>query len=113
MDRNGSSIRPLRQRTQRWRIAVRASAHADDRDQLNPFRPISPPRAAITPAAAAARRLLAQLKAQEEAISAATRKLRETQDTLNQLNKQIDEMNASIAKLERQRARRSVTCRAA
>jgi septal ring factor EnvC (AmiA/AmiB activator) len=48
--------------------------------------------------------LLAQLKAQEEAISAAARKLRETQDSLNQLNKQIDEMNASIAKLERQRA---------
>ncbi|MBX4364988.1 hypothetical protein K4H01_21495, partial [Mycobacterium tuberculosis] len=48
--------------------------------------------------------LLAQLKAQEEAIAAAARKLRETQDSLNQLNKQIDEMNAALAKLERQRA---------
>jgi septal ring factor EnvC (AmiA/AmiB activator) len=70
----------------------------------NPFRPISPQSSGRYATAAAARRLLAQLKAQEEAISAATRKLRETQDTLNQLNKQIDEMNASIAKLERQRA---------
>ncbi|TGC20423.1 murein hydrolase activator EnvC, partial [Salmonella enterica subsp. enterica serovar Enteritidis] len=48
--------------------------------------------------------LLAQLKAQEEAISAAARKLRETQSTLDQLNAQIDEMNASIAKLEQQKA---------
>ncbi len=44
------------------------------------------------------------MKKQEEAISEATRKLRETQNTLNQLNKQIDEMNASIAKLEQQKA---------
>ncbi len=61
--------------------------------------------------------LLAQLKAQEEAIAAAARKLRETRDSLNQLNKQI-EMNAALAKLERQRVsgaepRRAARCRSA
>ena len=67
-----------------------SSAHADDRDQLKSIQ-----------ADIAARQ---RLKAQEEAIAAAARKLRETQDSLNQLNKQIDEMNAALAKLERQRA---------
>ena len=47
--------------------------------------------------------LLAQLKAQEEAIAAAAANCAKP-DSLNQLNKQIDEMNAALAKLERQRA---------
>jgi Membrane-bound metallopeptidase len=82
-----------------------ASAHADDRDQLKSIQAdIAAKQRAIQQQQQQRSSLLAQLKAQEEAISAAARKLRETQDTLNQLNKQIDEMNASIAKLERQRA---------
>ncbi len=48
--------------------------------------------------------LLAQLKAQEEAIAAAARTLRATQDSLTQINRQVDAMNASIAKLEKQKA---------
>lgn len=82
-----------------------ASAHADDRDQLKSIQAdIAAKQRAIQQQQQQRASLLAQLKAQEEAISAAARKLRETQDTLNQLNKQIDDMNASIAKLERQRA---------
>ena len=82
-----------------------ASAHADDRDQLKSIQAdIAAKQRAIKQQQQQRASLLAQLKAQEEAISAAARKLRETQDTLNQLNKQIDDMNASIAKLERQRA---------
>ncbi|PVF77484.1 murein hydrolase activator EnvC [Klebsiella aerogenes] len=82
-----------------------ASAHADDRDQLKSIQAdIAAKQRAIQQQQQQRSSLLAQLKAQEEAISAAARKLRETQDTLNQLNKQIDDMNASIAKLERQRA---------
>lgn len=48
--------------------------------------------------------LLAQLKAQEQAIAVAARQLRETQNSLAQLNAQIAEMNAALAKLEKQRA---------
>lgn len=81
-----------------------SSAHADDRDQLKSIQPTSPPQRAIKQQQQQRASLLAQLKAQEEAIAAAARKLRETQDSLNQLNKQIDEMNAALAKLERQRA---------
>jgi septal ring factor EnvC (AmiA/AmiB activator) len=82
-----------------------APAQADDRDQLKSIQAdIAAKQRAIKQQQQQRASLLAQLKAQEEAISAAARKLRETQDTLNQLNKQIDEMNASIAKLERQRA---------
>lgn len=66
--------------------------------------PTSPPQRAIKQQQQQRASLLAQLKAQEEAIAAAARKLRETRDSLNQLNKQIDEMNAALAKLERQRA---------
>lgn len=81
-----------------------ASAHADDRDQLKSIQAdIAAKERAVRQQQQQRATLLAQLKKQEEAISAAARKLRETQNTLAQLNKQIDEMNASIAKLERQR----------
>ncbi|WP_072571051.1 murein hydrolase activator EnvC [Enterobacter sp. SA187] len=81
------------------------SAHADDRDQLKSIQAdIAAKERAVRKQQQQRSTLLAQLKAQEEAISAATRALRETQNTLGQLNKQIDEMNASIARLERQRA---------
>jgi septal ring factor EnvC (AmiA/AmiB activator) len=70
-----------------------ASAHADDRAiSLNLFRPISPPKSVRYASSNSSAPPARQLKQQEEAISA--RKLRETQNTLAQLNKQIDEMNA-------------------
>ncbi|HBS7358622.1 TPA: murein hydrolase activator EnvC [Klebsiella pneumoniae] len=82
-----------------------SSVHADDRDQLKSIQAdIAARQRAIKQQQQQRASLLAQLKAQEEAIAAAARKLRETQDSLNQLNKQIDEMNAALAKLERQRA---------
>ena len=82
-----------------------ASAHADDRDQLKSIQAdIAAKERAVRQQQQQRATLLAQLKKQEEAIAAAARKLRETQDSLNQLNKQIDEMNAALAKLERQRA---------
>ncbi len=82
-----------------------SSADADDRDQLKSIQAdIAARQRAIKQQQQQRASLLAQLKAQEEAIAAAARKLRETQDSLNQLNKQIDEMNAALAKLERQRA---------
>ena len=81
------------------------SAHADERDQLKSIQAdIAAKERAVRQKQQQRSSLLAQLKKQEEAISEATRKLRETQNTLNQLNKQIDEMNASIAKLEQQKA---------
>lgn len=84
------------------------SAHADDRDQLKSIQAdIAAKERAVRQKQQQRASLLAQLKKQEEAISEATRKLRETQNTLNQLNKQIDEMNASIAKLEQQKAARN------
>lgn len=80
-------------------------AHADDRDQLKSLQAdIASKEQAVRKQQQQRSGLLAQLKAQEEAISAAARALRDTQNTLAQLNKQIDAMNASIAKLERQRA---------
>ena len=94
-----------------------SSAHADDRDQLKSIQAdIAARQRAIKQQQQQRASLLAQLKAQEEAIAAAARKLRETQDSLNQLNKQIDEMNAALAKLERQRVsgaepRRAARCR--
>ncbi|VTP62082.1 Septal ring factor [Leclercia adecarboxylata] len=82
-----------------------ASAQADERDQLKTIQAdIAAKERAVRQQQQQRSSLLAQLKKQEEAISAAARQLRETQNTLAQLNKQIDEMNASIAKLERQRA---------
>lgn len=81
------------------------SAHADDRDQLKSIQAdIAAKERDVRQQQQQRASLLAQLKAQEEAISAAARKLRETQNTLDQLNAQIDEMNASIAKLEQQKA---------
>ena len=78
------------------------SAHADERDQLKSIQAdIAAKERAVRQKQQQRASLLAQLKKQEEAISEATRKLRETQNTLNQ---QIDEMNASIAKLEQQKA---------
>ncbi|WP_337039030.1 MULTISPECIES: murein hydrolase activator EnvC [Pseudescherichia] len=80
-------------------------AHADDRDQLKSIQAdIASKERAVRQQQQQRATLLAQLKVQEEAISAAARKLRETQSTLNELNKQIDAMNASIAKLEQQKA---------
>jgi len=80
-------------------------AHADDRDQLKSIQAdIASKERAVRQQQQQRATLLAQLKAQEEAISAAARKLRETQSTLNELNKQIDAMNASIARLEQQKA---------
>ena len=80
-------------------------AHADDRDQLKSIQAdIAAKERAVRQQQQQRAGLLAQLKAQEEAISAAARQLHETENTLAELNKQIDEMNASIAKLERQRA---------
>lgn len=55
-----------------------SSAHADDRDQLKSIQPTSPPQRAIKQQQQQRASLLAQLKAQEEAIAAAARKLRET-----------------------------------
>ena len=105
MDRSGSSIRPLRQRAQRWRIAVRVICACRRSRSAKVHRAdIAAGQRAIKQQQQQRASLLAQLKAQEEAIAAAARKLRETQDSLNQLNKQIDEMNAALAKLERQRA---------
>ncbi|WP_044182821.1 murein hydrolase activator EnvC [Phytobacter massiliensis] len=80
-------------------------AHADDRDQLKSIQAdIAAKERAVRQQQKQRSALLAQLKAQEVAISAAARKLRETQNTLAQLNSQIDVMNASIAKLEKQKA---------
>lgn len=96
---------------------MRLSAHADERDQLKSIQAdIAAKERAVRQKQQQRASLLAQLKKQEEAISEATRKLRETQNTLNQLNKQIDEMNASIAKLEQQKPpgaqpRRTTGCR--
>ena len=104
MDRSGSSIRPYASALSAGVLLRASSAHADDRDQLKSIQPTSPPQRAIKQQQQQRASLLAQLKAQEEAIAAAARKLRETRDSLNQLNKQIDEMNAALAKLERQRA---------
>lgn len=85
------------------------SAHADDRDQLKSIQAdIAAKERDVRQQQQQRASLLAQLKAREEAISAAARKLRETQSTLDQLNAQIDEMNASIAKLEQQKPARSV-----
>ncbi|MCS2170966.1 murein hydrolase activator EnvC [Scandinavium sp. TWS1a] len=80
-------------------------AHADDRDQLKSIQAdIASKEKAVRQQQQQRSALLAQLKTQEEAISAAARKLRETQNTLVDLNKQVDAMNASIAKLEKQKA---------
>jgi len=82
-----------------------SSAHADDRSQLQSIQAdIAAKERAVRQQQQQRTSLLAQLKAQEQAIAAAARQLRETQNTLAQLNKQIAEMNASIAKLEAQRA---------
>lgn len=81
------------------------SAHADDRDQLKSIQAdIAAKERDVRQQQQQRASLPAQLKAREEAISAAARKLRETQSTTDQLNAQIDEMNASIAKLEQQKA---------
>jgi septal ring factor EnvC (AmiA/AmiB activator) len=82
-----------------------SAAHADDRDQLKSIQAdIASKEKAVRQQQQQRSALLAQLKIQEEAISAAARKLRETQNTLADLNKQVDAMNASIAKLEKQKA---------
>lgn len=81
------------------------SAHADDRDQLKSLQDdIAAKERAVRQQQQQRAKLLAQLKSQEQVIAAASRKLRETQNTLAELNRQIAEMNASIAKLEKQKA---------
>ena len=81
-----------------------APAHADDRSQLQSIQAdIAAKERAVRQQQQQRSTLLAQLKAQEQAISVAARQLRETQNSLAQLNAQIAEMNASIAKLEKQR----------
>ncbi|HGF0769009.1 TPA: murein hydrolase activator EnvC [Kluyvera georgiana] len=80
-------------------------AHADDRSQLQSIQAdIAAKERAVHQQQQQRATLLAQLKAQEQAIAAAARQLRETQNSLAQLNAQIAEMNANIAKLEKQRA---------
>ena len=80
-------------------------AHADDRSQLQSIQAdIAAKERAVRQQQQQRTTLLAQLKAQEQAIAAAARQLRETQNSLAQLNAQIAEMNANIAKLEKQRA---------
>ena len=74
------------------------SAHADDRDQLKSIQAdIAAKERAVRQQQQQRSSLLAQLKTQEEAISAAARKLRETQNTLAQLNKQIETEPATDA----------------
>ena len=81
------------------------AAHADDRDQLKSIQAdIVSKEKAVRQQQQQRSALLAQLKTQEEAIAAAARKLRDTQNTLADLNKQVDAMNASIARLEKQKA---------
>jgi len=80
-------------------------ARADDRDQLKSIQAdIAAKERAVRQQQQQRASLLAQLKAQEQAIAAAARTLRETQDSLAQINKQVDAMNASLAKLEKQKA---------
>ncbi len=84
------------------------SAHADDRDQLKSIQADIAAKERDVRQQQQQRASLRTTESPEEAISAAARKLRETQSTLDQLNAQIDEMNASIAKLEQQKASQSV-----
>ena len=50
-------------------------------------------------------KLLDQLQSQEKVIAQASRQLRETRNSLNVLNNDIEQLNASIAKLEKQQTR--------
>ena len=81
------------------------SSHADDQQQLQSIQQdIAAKERAVRQQQQQRSVLLAQLKAQEEAISAASRKLRETQNTLADLNNQIATLNNSLAKLQKQQA---------
>jgi septal ring factor EnvC (AmiA/AmiB activator) len=81
------------------------SSHADDKQQLQSIQQdIAAKERAVRQQQQQRSVLLAQLKAQEEAISAASRKLRETQNTLTDLNNQIATLNNSLAKLQKQQA---------
>lgn len=81
------------------------SSHADDKQQLQSIQQdIAAKERAVRQQQQQRSVLLAQLKAQEEAISAASRKLRETQNTLADLNNQIATLNNSLAKLQKQQA---------
>ncbi len=85
------------------------SAHADERDQLKSIQAdIAAKERAVRQQQQQRSTLLAQLKAQEQAIAVAARQLRETQNSLAQLNAQITEMNAALAKLENSGLRKSV-----
>jgi septal ring factor EnvC (AmiA/AmiB activator) len=81
------------------------SSHADDKQQLQSIQQdIAAKERAVRQQQQQRSVLLAQLKVQEEAISAASRKLRETQNTLADLNNQIATLNNSLAKLQKQQA---------
>lgn len=81
------------------------SSHADDKQQLQSIQQdIAAKERAVRQQQQQRSVLLAQLKTQEEAISAASRKLRETQNTLADLNNQIATLNNSLAKLQKQQA---------
>jgi septal ring factor EnvC (AmiA/AmiB activator) len=81
------------------------SSHADDKQQLQSIQQdIAAKERAVRQQQQQRSVLLTQLKAQEEAISAASRKLRETQNTLADLNNQIATLNNSLAKLQKQQA---------
>ncbi|MBU4682692.1 murein hydrolase activator EnvC [Cedecea davisae] len=81
------------------------SSHADDKQQLQSIQQdIAAKERAVREQQQQRSVLLAQLKTQEEAISAASRKLRETQNTLADLNNQIATLNNSLAKLQKQQA---------
>jgi septal ring factor EnvC (AmiA/AmiB activator) len=72
MDRNGSSIRLYASALSAGVLLCAASAHADDRDQLKSIQAdIAAKQRAIKQQQQQRASLVAQLKAQEEAISAA------------------------------------------
>lgn len=81
------------------------SAHADERDQLKSIQAdIAAKERAVRQKQQQRASLLAQLKKQEEAISEATRKLRETQNTLNQLGNGFLSRLVEIAEISRHAA---------
>lgn len=81
------------------------SSHADDKQQLQSIQQdIAAKERAVRQQQQQRSVFLAQLRTQEEAISAASRKLRENQNTLADLNNQIATLNNSLVKLQKQQA---------
>lgn len=80
-------------------------SHASDRTQLESIQQdIATKERAVRQQQQQRASLLEQLRAQEKIIATAAHTLRETQNTLTQLNQQISDMNTAIARLEKQRA---------